>query len=83
MSKTNIYLKIYYTEPDALPMKVIAVVEESQFYSLENSFISILNYSDKIINKYDITKITMLEEAGEIDPTLIRTKVYHPLKAKV
>ena len=56
MSKTNIYLKIYYTEPDALPMKVIAVVEESQFYSLENSFISILNYSDKIINKYNVTK---------------------------
>ncbi len=43
MSKTNIYLKIYYNEPGSQPKKIIAKVKKSQLFSLENNFIDLLN----------------------------------------
>ncbi|KKL95440.1 hypothetical protein LCGC14_1854610 [marine sediment metagenome] len=53
MSKTNIYLKIYYTEPGMSPKKIVAVVDKAQFYSLKNNFVHPLNYTGKLIQKAD------------------------------
>ncbi len=83
MSKTNLDLKIYYTEPDSRPMKILAVAEKSKFYSLQNNFVDPLNYRNKHINKDDITKVKNLEEGKEIDLSRIRTDIYKRLKAIV
>ncbi len=83
MSKANIYLKIYYTEPGMAPKKILAEVNKSQLYHLDNGFIDLLNCNHKLINKYDVTKFKPLKEGEEIDFSHIRTEIYHPLKAKV
>ncbi|KKN15331.1 hypothetical protein LCGC14_0987110 [marine sediment metagenome] len=82
MSKANIYLKIYYTEPDSEPKKILAEVNKNQLYSLKNYWVDVINYNHKAINKYDITKIKPLEEDGEITLSQIRTEIYLPLKAR-
>ncbi|HEC38632.1 MAG TPA: hypothetical protein ENI29_10380 [bacterium] len=83
MSKANIYVKNYYTEPDSGPKKILAEVNENQLYSLKNYWVDVINYNHKAINKHDITKIKPLEEDGDIDLSLIRTEIHHPLKVKV
>ncbi len=83
MSKANIYLKIYYAEPGMSPKKIVAEVKKSHLLSLENSFIDLLNYNHKLINKSDVTKLALLEEDGEIDLSRIRTDIYKRLKAIV
>ena len=82
MSKANIYVKIYYTEPDSEPKKILAEVNKNQLYSLKNYWVDVINYNHKAINKYDIIKIKPLEEDGVINLSLIRTEIYHLLKTK-
>ncbi len=83
MSETKLYLKIYFTEPGAMPMKILAVVNESQFFSPKNGFVDPLNYKDKHINKEDITAIRRLDKGEKIDLSLIRTVIHHSPKATV
>ncbi|KKN13019.1 hypothetical protein LCGC14_1010640 [marine sediment metagenome] len=82
MSKANIYVKIYYTEPDSGPKKIVAEVNKNQLYSIKNNWVDVINYNHKAINKYDITRIKPLEEDGEINLSIIRTEIYTPLKTK-
>ncbi len=83
MAKTNIYLKIYFTEPGSKPMKILAVVNRNQLYFIENNFVEVINYNHKVINKFDITKIKLVEDVGEILPPSIRTEEYISPKAEV
>ncbi|KKM90545.1 hypothetical protein LCGC14_1237580 [marine sediment metagenome] len=78
MSKTNMYLKIYYSEPGSKSMKILAEVNKSQLYHLENNWVELINYNRKLINKYDITQLKLLDEVGEIDLAMIRSEKFLP-----
>ena len=83
MSKRILYLEIFFTEPGSRPMKIVAVVDKAQLYSLENGFIHPLNYRNKNINKDDITDIIPLQRGERIKLSDIRTDIYSRLKAEV